>query len=96
MKAIHFLRWMAFLLPAFLTFGCIVWLWFGLSPHVVGIFEQLGQAQYDALIAQFNYYNEQLTALLDAITSGEDVPEQPENPETPENPGEGGEETPAA
>lgn len=54
------------------------------------------QAQYDALIAQFNYYNEQLTALLDAITSGEDVPEQPENPETPENPGEGGEETPAA
>ena len=51
------------------------------------------QAQYDALIAQFNYYNEQLTALLDAITSGEDVPEQPENPE---NPGEGGEETPAA
>ena len=24
MKAIHFLRWMAFLLPAFLTFGCIV------------------------------------------------------------------------
>ena len=60
------------------------------------------QAQYDALIAQFNYYNEQLTALLDAITSGEDVPEQPEQPEnpetpeTPENPGEGGEETPAA
>lgn len=51
------------------------------------------QAQYDALIAQFNYYNEQLTALLDAITSGEDVPEQPEQPE---NPGEGGEETPAA
>ena len=46
MKAIHFLRWMAFLLPAFLTFGCIVWLWFGLSPHVVGIFEHLGQAQY--------------------------------------------------
>lgn len=54
------------------------------------------QAQYDALIAQFNYYNEQLTALLDAITSGEDVPEQPEQPENPENPGEGGEETPAA
>lgn len=54
------------------------------------------QAQYDSLIKEFNYYNEQLTALLDAITSGEDVPEQPENPETPENPGEGGEETPAA
>lgn len=48
------------------------------------------QAQYDSLIKEFNYYNEQLTALLDAITSGEDVPEQPENP------GEGGEETPAA
>lgn len=54
------------------------------------------QAQYDSLIKEFNYYNEQLTALLDAITGGEDVPEQPENPETPENPGEGGEETPAA
>ena len=38
--------WAAFSLPAFLPLGRIVRLRLGLPPHVVGIFEHLGQAQY--------------------------------------------------
>ena len=38
--------WAAFSLSAFLPLGRIVWLRLSLSPHVVGIFEHLGQAQY--------------------------------------------------
>ena len=38
--------WAAFSLSAFLPLGRIVWLRLSLSPHVVGIFEHLRQAQY--------------------------------------------------